>query len=104
MMLPAEFEDLLEARAVEIELLLHAVSQAPDAAKLLQLRTCLETGAELQQRLSHRRNQVSSDLHHVNQMALALNPGLYPDLYQDVPDNVAGDPGQPRIQPLELHG
>ena len=73
---PPEIEDVLEARAVEIERLIRAASQAPDAAKLAQLRTCLETGAELQQQLTQQRNQVSSDLHHAHQMALTLRACL----------------------------
>ncbi len=91
-----ELDELVQARAAEIETLLQAARQSPDAQALAQLDTCLQAGARLQQHLSQVRNHLNGELHHLNHLAQTLN--------QNVPDHISGDPGQPRIQTLELHG
>lgn len=91
-----ELEALVQARYAEIDTLLQSAPQSPDAQTLAQLDSCLQAGALLQQHLGHVRNHLSGELHHLKQLAQASN--------QNVPDNVSGDPGQPRIQTLELHG
>ena len=88
----ADLEDRLEARSVEIQTLMQAARESPDEPKLANLNTCLEAGARLQQDLSLVRSRLSGELHYWNQ------------LDQNIPHNVPGDPGQPGVQTLELHG
>ena len=91
-----ELEELIQARATQIEILMQAARQSQDAQTLAQLDTCLQAGTLLQQQLSHMRNHLSGELHQLNQLAQTLN--------QNVPDHVSGDPSQPGVQALELHG
>ena len=86
-----ELEQLLQARAAEIQTLLQAARESPNQQTLANLNTCLQAGARLQQNLSHVRSRLSGELHYWNQ----LNQN---------PHTVPGDPGQPGVQTLELHG